>query len=947
MNKLLPIVLSSLFLLTACGDRQDSNANKDQQALSTITEYAKSNGSAQAPSLQDYIDAGVQGVTSENLTNMNQSVKNLTEEDVDTREEVQTILKDLGVPILKSDSDNDGVLNSSDNCLNTANSDQTDTDKDGKGDACDTAILDDRDRDGVPDINDAFPDNPQESVDTDGDGFGNNIDNCLSIANPDQKDTDGDGKGDACDTETGRILKVGSGKTYAKPSDVLYDLKDGDTVEILVGTYVDVLPIYNKKNITIRGLGGMAKLVAPEFIPNDKAIIVLSNTENILLENLEFTGATSSGGNGAGIRFEDKYPEGGAKGSLYVRNCYFHHNENGILTSGGEQLELVIEDSEFAYNGSGDVGYTHNLYVGPIKKFTFKHNFSHNIVGSRTDGGHLLKSRAKQNIIINNRIIDENGGPASREIDLPNGGDSLIEGNLIVQSQKAYNNDLIGYGHEGLSNPSSKLLVKGNILVNERTSGNFISAAAGTQLQLINNKFVGQGHVPSAEINTENQVLADGSLSDVDIPVVTSTAGLNGNISPETPDDGSGDTPDSGTNPKLISLPNNTALDLGLLKDVPGIGSDLWGAIDDVGGWAHYKKGRKIIMFAGGHGTTMTDAVYEFDLGTLTWGAVYERTPASNMIKEASKLDEDKWAWKSPVAPYLRPLARHTYDMLSIDEAAGEMLMFERVGYIDYLENQSNESYPDGYYRSPYLASYNIARKSWSWLSDETNDEKKPPFEYGDGATEYDPVSKKIISVGFHTQGGKETRIWVYDPQTKKSQVVANTRLHNIGYVSSLVYSWVNDKMYLFSWPLDHDDLDGDSNTWETAPVSEPGKVYEVTLDRQNWENSIMIEVTRMKNTPHWTYHTPGFAYDSVNHRIGGGIQDGIFHSYDPVTKQWHKDTMVLDSNAQGEMGDLSHFGIIFYAKEGVYVFLGDGKPEWEGYTEHTRRTWAYRPNNK
>ena len=73
------------------------------------------------------------------------------------------------------DRDDDGILDSSDNCPLIANADQLDTDSDGTGDACDT--------------------------DDDGDGDNDGADNCPLIANADQLDTDSDGTGDACDTD--------------------------------------------------------------------------------------------------------------------------------------------------------------------------------------------------------------------------------------------------------------------------------------------------------------------------------------------------------------------------------------------------------------------------------------------------------------------------------------------------------------------------------------------------------------------------------------------------------------------------------------------------------------------------------------------------------------------------------------------------------------------------
>ena len=116
------------------------------------------------------------------------------------------------------DTDADTVPDSSDNCPFVANADQTDTDQDGAGDACDSdddndGVADtadncplvanadqaDGDGDGLGDACDACP--LDAANDVDGDGVCGNADNCPTTPNPDQGDNDNDGVGDACDPD--------------------------------------------------------------------------------------------------------------------------------------------------------------------------------------------------------------------------------------------------------------------------------------------------------------------------------------------------------------------------------------------------------------------------------------------------------------------------------------------------------------------------------------------------------------------------------------------------------------------------------------------------------------------------------------------------------------------------------------------------------------------------
>ncbi len=116
----------------------------------------------------------------------------------------QTDTDDDGVgDACDSDDDGDGVDDGADNCPGVPNSGQDDLDGDGVGDACD----DDRDGDGIDNGDDDCPNDPDTTCDSgggnddDGDGIDDDEDNCPGVDNKDQADADDDGVGDACDSD--------------------------------------------------------------------------------------------------------------------------------------------------------------------------------------------------------------------------------------------------------------------------------------------------------------------------------------------------------------------------------------------------------------------------------------------------------------------------------------------------------------------------------------------------------------------------------------------------------------------------------------------------------------------------------------------------------------------------------------------------------------------------
>lgn len=277
-----------------------------------------------------------------------------------------------------------------------------------------------------------------------------------------------------------RVLRVGPGRQFTHPNQVT-GLASGDVVEIDAGVYADAVKTWSTSNVTLRGIGGRAHLVAPATISNQKAIWVVQAT-NIAVENIEFSGAAVPDKNGAGVRAEGR--------DLAICGSYFHDNENGILGPDAGGGNMLVEYSEFARNGGCEPGFgcSHNMYIGNTERFTLRHSYSHH---ARI--GHTVKSRAQENRILYNRIMDEASGTSSYTIDLPNGGLSYIVGNLLQQGPSTDNSTILIYGAEGLSNPNRTLYVVNNTLVNDLGSGTFIDIAGGSTATVRNNLFVGNG----------------------------------------------------------------------------------------------------------------------------------------------------------------------------------------------------------------------------------------------------------------------------------------------------------------------------------------------------------------------------------------------------------------------------------------------------------------------
>ncbi len=260
-------------------------------------------------------------------------------------------------------------------------------------------------------------------------------------------------------TET--VLTVGVGKQFSTINAAILaaDQMGGNAdIRVDAGTYTnDGGYLWDGiNNVTIEGVGGTVKIVDPSYYAGGKAAIVTGG-QNIVLKNLDISGITVPDGNGAGVRYD--------QGTLTLDNVSLHNNQNGILGAADSNGSITIENSNIYGNGVGGSGYTHNIYIGDIAQFTLTNSYVHD-----ANVGHEVKSRAENNTITNN-VIADNSGTSSYAIDLPNGGNATITGNVIEQGANNSNHIVNSYGEEGNLHAGTSVTFSNNTILNDDTGG--------------------------------------------------------------------------------------------------------------------------------------------------------------------------------------------------------------------------------------------------------------------------------------------------------------------------------------------------------------------------------------------------------------------------------------------------------------------------------------------
>lgn len=224
------------------------------------------------------------------------------------------------------------------------------------------------------------------------------------------------------------VLTVGNGNAaFSTLSAAVAAAKSGDDIQVSAGTYTNDFP-GNINGLTIEGVGGMAKFVATQSPDNDKAQFVTSG--NVTLRNIEVSGVAVKDENGAAVRYQG--------GNLTLDRVYFHDNQEGLLAADDPNGSIKILNSEVGNNG--DTYLEHDIYINNVGSTVVDNSYVHDVLG----GGSLFRSRGENTTITNSRLVDQ-GHADNYTVDLPAGGNVLLQGDVFEKAAGATNPAMVHY----------------------------------------------------------------------------------------------------------------------------------------------------------------------------------------------------------------------------------------------------------------------------------------------------------------------------------------------------------------------------------------------------------------------------------------------------------------------------------------------------------------------
>jgi hypothetical protein len=274
----------------------------------------------------------------------------------------------------------------------------------------------------------------------------------------------------------GRTLDVGPSRVLKLPSQAARAAREGDTVLIDPGEYDDCA-VWRANRLTIAARAPGVVFVGKTC--QGKAIFVI-NGNDVTVRGITFTHAAVAEHNGAGVRAEGS--------NLTVEGSRFIDNEEGILAGSAPHSTIRIINSEFRGNGTCAAACAHGLYVGAIALLDVEDSHF-----TDTREGHDIKSRALRTVLRGNDISDGPAGHSSYLVDVPNGGDLLMEHNTLSKGPHTDNETTaVSIGAEGVRNPTDSLVIRDNSFTNLLLKPtDFVHNLTQTGAELIGNRLVG------------------------------------------------------------------------------------------------------------------------------------------------------------------------------------------------------------------------------------------------------------------------------------------------------------------------------------------------------------------------------------------------------------------------------------------------------------------------